>query len=64
MSKVISVSFSDDIYERLNASANRSGLSRSAYITMALKGQFEKEEVIDKMPDLMDLLKKNLEKEK
>lgn len=57
MSKVSSISFPDDIYERLIVSSEKMGLSKSGYVTFALKQIFNQEDMMEKMPDMVNQLK-------
>lgn len=57
MSKVMSITLSDDVYEMLLERSKKLGLSKSGYVTFSLKKQFESEDVLEKMPDIMYQLK-------
>ncbi len=54
MAKSMSISLSNDIYERLVVSSERMGLTKSGFITYALKQVFNSEDVLEKTPDLME----------
>lgn len=57
MSKVMSVTFPDEVYERLLVSCEKMGLTKSGYITYCLKSVFNSEDVIENVPDLLKQLK-------
>lgn len=57
MSRVMSVTFPDDVYERLNISSEKMGLTKSGFITYSLKQTFNQEDLLEKMPDVLDQLK-------
>lgn len=66
-SKILTISLSQDVYERLVSSSEKMGLTKSAYIAYSLKSKFDSEDVLEQMPDIMskiDLISKAIEDKK
>lgn len=57
MSKVMSVSFSEDVYNRLVESSEKMGLTKGGFINYSLKQTFNQEDMLEKMPDMLEQLK-------
>lgn len=65
--KSVTITLSESIYEQLNASAEEMGLSRSGYVTLALKRCFESEKLLKSTPDILtgiNLISKKLDEMK
>lgn len=50
----ITFRLSEEIYDRLEQSSERMGITKGSYITYALKQVFNSEDVMQNMPDVME----------
>lgn len=53
----LNVTFSPEVLEKVDKRANELGLSRSAFIAYCVNKQIETEEMIAKLPMMLDLMR-------